>query len=83
MPDNGITSIVFLPVCSKCLNIIWQTVDCKKRTGIVRGILRTMGDEYDITPNKCPHCGRFINSIVIPTTTPFNSSKYKESGLLE
>lgn len=76
MSDNGLTSIVFLPVCKECLNIIWQTVDCKKRTEIACGIPRTIGDEYDITPNKCPHCGRFVNSIVIPTKLPFNGSEY-------
>ena len=76
MTDNGIASIIFLPVCSKCLNIIWQTIDCKKRTGIVCGIPRTIGDEYDITPYKCPHCGRFIDSVEIPTKLPFNGSEY-------
>lgn len=76
MSDNGITSIVFLPVCSKCLDLIWQTVDCEKRIGIVCGIPRTIGDEYGITPNKCPHCGRYINSVVIPTKLPFNGSEY-------
>lgn len=78
MLDNGITSIVFLPVCSKCLNIIWQTVDCKARTGIECGRPRIIGEEYDLTPDKCPHCGWFINSIVIPTKLPFNGSEYME-----
>ena len=55
MSDNGVTSIVFLPVCSNCLNIIWQTVNYEERIGIARGISCTIGD--DITPNKCPHCG--------------------------
>lgn len=76
MLNNGITSIAFLPVCSECLNIIWQTVDCEERTGIVCDIPCTIDNEYDITPNNCPHCGRFINSIVIPTKLPFNSSEY-------
>ena len=76
MSDNGITSIVFLPVCKGCFNIIWQTVDCEERTGIMCGIPRTIGAEYDITPNRCPHCGRYINSVVILTKLPFNSSKY-------
>ena len=76
MSDYGIASIVFLPVCSKCLNIIWQEVDYEKRIGIMGGVPRIIGDEYDITPNKCPHCGMFINSIVIPTKLPFNSSEY-------
>ena len=68
MSDNGLTSIVFLPICKECLNIIWQTVDYEKHN--------ITGEEYDITPNKCPHCGRFIDSIVIPTKLPFNSSEY-------
>ena len=76
MSDNGITSIVFLPVCSNCLNIIWQTVNYEERIGIVRGISCTIGD--GITPNKCPHCGRFIKSVVIPTKLPFNFSEYME-----
>lgn len=76
MSDNETTSIVFLPVCKKCLNIIWQTVNCEERTGIICGIPRIAGAEYDIEPQKCPHCGRFIDNISIPTKLPFNSSKY-------
>lgn len=78
MLDKGITSIVFLPVCSKCLNIIWQTVDFEVRTGIACGRPRLISEDYDLTPNKCPHCGRFINSITIPTKLPFNGSEYME-----
>jgi hypothetical protein len=78
MSDNGITSIVFLPVCSKCLNIIWQTVDCEARTGIACGSPRIIGEKYDLTPEQCPHCRRFIDSITIPTKLPFNGSEYME-----
>ena len=78
MADNGITSIVFLPVCSKCLNIIWQTVDCENRMGIVREKPITFVDKHDIEPQKCPHCGRNIDSVTIPTKFPFNSFEYVE-----
>lgn len=78
MSDNGITSIVFLPVCSKCLDIIWQEVDAPQSVGVIDGSPRLMGAKYDITPNECPHCGRFIDSIVIPTKLPFNGLEYME-----
>ena len=78
MGNNGITSIAFLPVCIKCRNIIWQTINCEKRTAIVCGIPRCIGDKYDIEPEKCPNCGRFINRIVIPTNLPFNGEQYIE-----
>lgn len=73
MSNNEITSIVFLPVCKKCLNVIWQTVNCEERTEIACGTPRIA---YDIKPQKCPHCGRFIDNITIPTKLPFNSSRY-------
>ena len=67
MSDNGITSIVFLPVCSNCLNIIWQTVDYEDCMGTVYGTPMAFVDKHNIRPGKCPHCGRFIESVVIPT----------------
>ena len=76
MPDNGITSIMFMPVCQNCLNIIWQIVDCEDHMGTVCGTPMTFVDKCIIRPEKCPHCGRFIDSIVIPAKLPFNSLEY-------
>ena len=78
MSDNGIASIVFLPVCTKCLNIIWQTVNCEDYMDTVRGTPITFVDKHSIRPETCPHCGRFIDSVVIPTKLPFNGSEYVE-----
>ena len=77
MDEKGITSIMFLPVCKKCLNIIWQEVDCEQRPAIYSGKprLRLVAD-YDIRPERCPHCNSWITSIEMPTKLPFDGTKY-------
>lgn len=74
--DKEIASIMFMPVCMKCLNIIWQEVDAPQSVGVIGGSPRLMGAKYDISPDKCPHCGALFNSIKIPTKLPFNSYDY-------
>ena len=71
--DKKITSIMFLPVCTKCLKIIWQEVDMPKRVDIIGDSPKLMGAIYDISPDKCPHCGALFNYITIPTKLPFNA----------
>lgn len=61
---EGLTSIKFLPVCSNCLKIIWQTVDAKQDAVDMR---------WFFSPEKCPHCGNYIESITMPTKLPFDN----------
>ena len=74
--DKDIVSIVFLPVCAKCFKIIWQEVDAPQSDGVIDGSPRLMGAKYDISPDTCPHCGAWFDSIKIPTKLPFNSYDY-------
>ena len=69
--DNKIASILFMPVCTKCLKIIWQTVDAKEER--VDNGRPFIGSNCEIYPNKCPHCGTWFDHIVIPTKLPFNA----------
>ena len=75
--DKEIASITFMPVCTKCWKIIWQEIDGRQSVGIVCGSPRLMYPTYDISPDKCPHCGTLFNNITIPTKLPFNSYDYK------
>ena len=74
--DKEIASILFMPVCTKCLKIIFQTVDGQERYGSVCGRPQLIGAAYDITPEKCPHCGSFFNNITMPTKLPFNVTEH-------
>ena len=67
--DYKVASIMFMPVCTKCLKIIWQEVDASQSIDFI-------GATYDISPNKCPHCGALFNSIEIPAKLPFNLYDY-------
>jgi len=74
--DKEIASIMFMPVCTKCLNIIQQEVDAPQSVGVIGGSPRLMGAKYDISPDKCPYCGTWFNNIAIPTKLPFNAYDY-------
>lgn len=69
--NKEIASIMFMPVCTKCLKIIWQEVDAPQSVGVIGG-----SPKCDISPDKCPHCGTWFNSIKIPTKLPFNAHDY-------
>ena len=68
--DKEIASILFMPVCTKCLKIIWQEIDGRQSVGAICGSPRY------ISPDKCPHCGTWFNNITIPTKLPFNAYDY-------
>ena len=74
--DKEIASIMFMPVCTKCLKIIWQEIDGQQSVGDIYGSPRLMGAKYNISPDKCPHCGAWFNNITIPTKLPFNLYDY-------
>jgi len=74
--DKEIASIMFMPVCTKCLKIILQEIDVQQRDCNVFDSPRLMGATYDISPDKCPHCGAWFNNITIPTKLPFNAYDY-------
>jgi len=60
-------TILFMPVCTKCLKIIWQTVDCD--------------DKHNIVPDKCPYCGTWFDRIAMPTKLPFDARDYTEETI--
>ena len=74
--DKEITSILFMPVCTKCLKIIWQEIDGRQSVDIICGSPRLMSATYDISPDKCPHCGALFSNITIPTKLPFTAYDY-------
>ena len=69
-------SIMFMPVCTKCLKIIWRKIDARQSVDTVCGSPRLINATYDISPDECPHCGALFNNITIPTKLPFNSCDY-------
>lgn len=69
-------AIKFMPICSKCQQIIWDEIDFKEDPDQVEGeasfkIFMTCS----IFPKTCPNCGRIFESIVIPKKLPFNNQK--------
>jgi uncharacterized protein with PIN domain len=75
MNENEFSSIVFLPVCKKCLKIIWEEVDCTESIRVINNT-QMLSAFYDIKPDKCPHCNAIIDRIEMPTSLPFSSEKY-------
>ena len=74
--DKEIASILFMPVCTKCLKIIWQRIEGSQRIGLVCGFPRLVGPTYDISPSQCPHCGAWFDNITIPTKLPFEATEH-------
>lgn len=73
--DNRAT-IKFMPVCSKCEQIIWDKIDFKEDPNQIedkesRNIFKT----YSVFPRTCPNCGKIFESIEIPKKLPFNNHK--------
>jgi hypothetical protein len=76
MNDNT-GKIEFLPVCSKCRNVIYCSIECKPMhsmevdgTGDILAI-----HKYDsIIPARCPICGCYFESIIIPQKLPFDNT---------
>lgn len=50
-------SIIFMPVCSKCMKIIYERVGA--------GRIGQSFDEYYINPSKCPYCGEMFDRITV------------------
>ena len=74
--DKEIASIMFMPVCTKCLKSIWQEINGQQSAGVICGSPKLMDATCDISPDKCPHCGAWFNNITIPTKLSFNSYDY-------
>ena len=71
--DKEIASILFMPVCTKCLKIIWQEINGGQSVDVICDSPRLRMPTYDISPDKCPYCGAWFNNITIPTKLPFNA----------
>ena len=74
--DEEFAPITFMPVCTKCLNIIFQTVDAKIITEVESDLPMIIGASYEIIPNKCPYCGIRFDAIKIPTKLPYKATEY-------
>lgn len=66
------SSIVFMPVCSRCGTVLYgREIDYSRP-----------GDENSIggpvTPSECPVCKTWFNRIVIPTKLPWETPKLPE-----
>lgn len=76
MNDNT-GRIEFLPVCSKCRNVIFYTieyapVEVEELNSIshIKAARRT----GSIIPARCPNCGCYFESIIIPQQLPFDNT---------
>ena len=76
--DKEMASIIFMPVCTKCLKIIWQEIDGLQSVDVIRDSPRILGATYYISPYNCPHCGALFNSIIMPTKLPFNPYDFND-----
>ena len=70
--------IRFLPVCSNCNRIIYETVDFSPPdlSYFENNIKYITELQRYISPNICPYCGEYFNRIVMPTELPFEPYKY-------
>ena len=84
--DMADAKILFLPVCSKCRQIIYDTIDYKTE---VAGLIRVNIHNPDIKeirampaklifPHQCKNCGAVFENITMPTKLPFYGEDYKE-----
>ena len=79
-------TIQFLPVCSKCKQVVWDTVDCRFptpeevtiKTGDFGGDKIKVMESAEIYPYQCKICGAVFRNISIPTKLPFPTERYKE-----
>ncbi len=74
--DKEIASIMFMPVCTKCLKIIRKRIDAWQSVDMVCGSPKIVNAAYDISPDECPYCGALFNNITMPTKLPFNPCDY-------
>lgn len=65
-------SIVFAPICSKCKNIITDTINYNEEPESFDypTMNYILNRKYTITPYCCPNCGTIFKSIAIPTRFP-------------
>ena len=69
---KNMSSIVFMPVCSRCGTVLYgREIDCSRP-----------GDENSIgvsvTPSECPVCKTWLNRIVMPIKLPLEAPKPPE-----
>lgn len=63
------SSIVFMPVCSRCGTVLYgREIDY-----IRPGDKNSIGGP--VTPSECPVCKTWLNRIVMPTKLPWEASK--------
>ena len=63
------SSIVFMPVCSRCGTVLYGREIDYARPGDKNSIVG------HVTPNECPVCKTWLNRIVMPTKLPWEAPK--------
>ena len=66
--------IRFLPVCSNCNWIITEEVGIEETTRLGNPVFNFYEHNFyerQIFPCKCKQCGAYFDSIIIPSTLPF------------
>ena len=66
------SSIVFMPVCSRCGTVLYGREIDYIRPGDKNSIVG------HVTPSECPVCKTRLNRIVIPTKLPWETPKLPE-----
>lgn len=66
------SSIVFMPVCSKCGTVLYGREIDYSRPGDKNSICGL------VTPSECPMCKTWFNRIIMPTKLPYDTPKPPE-----
>ena len=67
--EENVGSILFVPVCSKCLNIIEDEVGLQEDIDIISNRFAMKKDIVE--PYCCSKCGAIFESIDVPIDFPF------------
>lgn len=68
--------IRFLPVCSNCNRIIYETIDFEAAPYFGNKIKYIAAIPPYISPNDCPYCGEHFERVFMATELPFEPDKY-------
>lgn len=65
-------SIVFRPTCSRCKKILeYEIINVEEAAEIYASNKLVETILYDISPCKCPYCGKIFDNIIAPGNMQF------------
>lgn len=73
MIDDELATIQFMPVCSVCKQILFETISVDTFYNELTD-KHVLYARHTITPQRCPYCETPFISITIPTTLPYDNS---------